>query len=150
MSFLKPDRPGAAGVNTAFTFQTGRSPKNGLIHVASVASKINNSFLSLSTASTKVLEVKTKQGDPREREESHLKGWDQPTQIGNSNPARGEETTLLQHLFPNKPPHPPKNAVWKVQGEDQLPETRRAFCFCLLGAFPLAALGSGLQTGKLV
>lgn len=144
MSLLKPDPSGAAGVSTAFTFQTGRSPKKGLIHVASVASKINNSFLSLSvsllTASTKVLEVKTKQGNPRKREESHLNGWDQPTQIGNSNPAR-EETQLGCNIcsLTNPPPAPQKcslEGARHCKGRINSPKPEAHFAFVCLVLSP--------------
>lgn len=92
------------------------------------------------TASTKVLEVRTKQGNPRRREESHLNGWDQPTQVGtragSSNPARGGEETRLGRgvCVPTNPPIPPKKprcleGARRCKGRINSPKPQGHFAF---------------------
>lgn len=119
MSLLKPDPSGAAGVSTASTFQTGRSPKKRFIHVASVASKINNYSLSLSLSlDSKYQSVggEDKAGKPEEAGREPPEGMGPAHTNRDSNPARGEETQLgcdIPSL--TTPPHTlPKKAVWKV------------------------------------
>lgn len=66
-------------------------------------------------------------------------------------PRKRRNTTRLQHLFLNKPPPPPKNAVWKVlvtARGGSTPRNQKGILLLSAWCFPLGCSGKGFANGK--
>lgn len=114
--------------------------------------KINNSSLSLSllTASTEVLEVKTKQGNPRKREEPPE--WMGPAHTNRELKPRKRRNNSAATFVPlTNPPPPQKNALWKVlvtARGGSTPRNPKGILLLSAWCFPLGCSGKGFANGK--